>query len=607
MCGIIGYVGNRSAVPILMNGLGRLEYRGYDSAGIAVVEKGKTKVVKAKGKLTNLNDLIDSKPIRSHIGIGHTRWATHGAPSDKNAHPHTDPSGEIALVHNGIIENYLSLKQELEEKGFHFLSETDTEVLVHLISSYYEDNLEQAVLKALRSVEGAYAISVISQREPGKLVAARQDCPLVAGLGKKENFIASDIPAFLAFTRKVKHIKDREVVVLTDHSVEIYNLEGEKIERDTSHVHWDSTMAEKGGYKHFMLKEIFEQPRVIANTLSGRLGEDDIQIEEMKLTCEELKAINKITIIACGTAYHAGMVGKYFIENNARIPVELDLASEFRYRNPIVDENTLVIANSQSGETADTLVSFRNAIAMGAKSLAITNVVGSSITRETENLIFTRAGIEIGVAATKTYIAQVAAFILLGIKMGRVRGTIDNDQYQHFKQCLLNLPEQLEEILKELDPIRNIARKYHKCSDFLYLGRGVSFPVALEGALKLKELSYIHAEGYAAGEMKHGPIALIDRMVPVVSVLPKSPVFEKMLSNIKEVRARSAVTIGVVNEDNGHLSEYLDETIYVPETCHSLSPILTTIPLQLLAYFIADRRFCDVDQPRNLAKSVTVE
>jgi len=607
MCGIVGYIGGRSAVPILMSGLKRLEYRGYDSAGIAVLANGGMEQLKAKGKLSTLSSLLRDKPLRSGIGVGHTRWATHGAPSDENAHPHTDCKKEISLVHNGIIENYLPLKQELEEKGHKFLSETDTEVLVHLIEEYYNGNLEQVVSKALKRVEGSYAIGVISKREPEKLVAARQDSPLVIGLGRNENFIASDIPAFLPFTRKVKHINDGEIVILKRNSVQISDIDLNPMEREITHVHWDASMAEKSGYKHFMLKEIFEQPRVVMDTLSGRLKEDSIEIEEMKLTDEDLRRINKVIITACGTAFHASMVGKYFIEDFAGIPVEIDVASEFRYRKPVVDENTLVIAVSQSGETADTLVSFRNAIAMGAKSLAITNMVGSSITRETDNMIFTRAGLEIGVAATKTFIAQLVALLLVSLKFGMARGVIDKDMYKEFRENLTKIPDQLNKVLERSEEIRNISRKYYKCNDFLFLGRSFSYPIALEGALKLKEISYIHAEGYAAGEMKHGPIALIDNLVPTVVVLPRDSVYEKTLSNIKEVRARNGITIGVTNIVQEPLDEYLDEVIIVPDTSPQLSPILTTIPLQLLAYYIADKRNRDVDQPRNLAKSVTVE
>ncbi|MCD4782817.1 MAG: glutamine--fructose-6-phosphate transaminase (isomerizing) [Candidatus Eremiobacteraeota bacterium] len=607
MCGIVGYIGGRSAVPILMSGLKRLEYRGYDSAGVSVLKNGDIEQLKAKGKLSILSSILKDKPLRSRIGIGHTRWATHGAPSDENSHPHMDCKKEISLVHNGIIENYLTLRQELEEKGHKFLSETDTEVLVHLIEEYYEGNLEQAVSKALKRLEGSYAIGVICKKEPGKIVAARQDSPLVIGLGKNENFIASDIPAFLPFTRKVKHINDGEIVILKRNSVRIFDLDLNPVEREVTTVHWDASMAEKGGYKHFMLKEIFEQPRVVTDMLSGRLKEYSVEIEEMKLTDDDLRKINKVIIIACGTAFHASMVGKYFIEDFARIPVEIDVASEFRYRNPVVDENSLVVAVSQSGETADTLVSFKNAIAMGAKSIAVTNMVGSSITRETENMIFTRAGLEIGVAATKTFIAQLVAIFLLSLKLGVARGTIDKEKFREYHEALLRIPDQLSDVLKKAEQIRNIARKYYKCDDFLFLGRSLSYPIALEGALKLKEISYIHAEGYAAGEMKHGPIALIDNLVPTVVVLPRDSVYEKTLSNVKEVRARSGITIGITNKTDDPLDEYLDETIFVPDTSHQLSPILTTIPLQLLAYYIADKRNRDVDQPRNLAKSVTVE
>ena len=608
MCGIVGYIGGRSAVPILMSGLKRLEYRGYDSAGVAVLVNGHIEQQKAKGKLSVLSNIIEEKPLRSRIGIGHTRWATHGIPSDVNAHPHFDFHENISIVHNGIIENYLSLKEELINDGCEFRSETDTEVLAYLIGKYYEGkDLEKAVLKALNRVQGSYGLVVISKLEQGKIVAARQDSPLVLGLGKNENFIASDIPAFLPFTRHVQHLNDREMAVITRDKIEIFDLQGNKQDREVTEVHWDSSMAEKSGYKHFMLKEIFEQPRVVADTLKGRLGEAGIEIEEMNLTDDDFKEIEKVYIIACGTAYHSGLVAKYFIEDITRIPVEIDVASEFRYRNPVVNDKTLVVAISQSGETADTLVSFRNAIDSGAKSVAITNMVGSSITRETENLLLTRAGLEIGVAATKTFIAQLTALFLLTIKMGMARGNITPEDYKKYREGLMEIPEKIEKVLTKMSGIRQIARKYYKCKDFLFLGRGVSYPIALEGALKLKEISYIHAEGYAAGEMKHGPIALIDNMVPVVNVLPRGPVFDKILSNVKEVKARNAVTIGVTTETDEPLEEYLDEVIFVPQTDYFLSPLLTTIPLQILAYYIADRRNLDVDQPRNLAKSVTVE
>jgi glucosamine--fructose-6-phosphate aminotransferase (isomerizing) len=607
MCGIIGYIGGKSAVPILMSGLARLEYRGYDSAGLATIVNGKVHNLKTKGKLSALREALENNPIECTTGIGHTRWATHGAPSDVNAHPHSDCKGEISLIHNGIIENYISIKKELEAEGHVFKSETDTEVLVHLIEHNYRGNIADAVRRSLLRVEGSYAIGVVTSKEPGKIVAARLDSPLVIGLGKGENFIGSDIPAFLPYTRRVQHIQDREMVVLTDSSVEIFDLSGKKVTRKVTEVHWDSAMAEKSGYRHFMLKEIYEQPRTIADTLKGRLGEDNIHIEEMKLTDDELSKIDRMVITACGTAFHAGIVGKYFLEEYARLPVEMDVASEYRYRSPVITDKTLVVAISQSGETADTLVSFRNAINLGAKSIAITNVVGSSLTRETENLILTRAGLEIGVAATKTFTAQVTAMIMLGLKIGRAKGTISIEDYKMFCDELHKVPGAIETILQDIEPIRNVARKYYNCRDFLFLGRSTGYPVALEGALKLKEISYIHAEGYAAGEMKHGPIALIDNMVPVVSIMNLGPVYEKMVSNVKEVKARRAVTIGIVNKYDESYEGFLDEVIIVPYIHPNLSPLLTTIPLQLLSYFIADKRDKDVDQPRNLAKSVTVE
>jgi len=510
-------------------------------------------------------------------------------------------------VHNGIIENYLPLRRMLEEKGHHFSSETDTESLVHLISHYYQGDILQAVTRALKDVEGYYAIGVICGNEPGRIIAARKDNPLVVGLGRDENFIASDIPAFLPFTRSVLHVKDGEVVELTGRGVRIFDLDGNEIHRKPHRVDWDDSMAEKSGFKHFMLKEIFEQPRVISDTLSGRLREDSIHIDELKFTDEELRSIGRILITACGTALHAGMVGRYFIEEFGRVPVDTEVASELRYRKTLVDDKTLVMAISQSGETTDTISAFRELKKTGARSMAVTNVVGSSITRETDHLIFTRAGLEIGVAATKTFTAQLVVLCLFGLKLGMARGHLSPEEFQRMRENLLTLPDKVSKILGSYEEIRNIARRYHRAENVLYLGRNVSFPVALEGALKLKEISYMHAEGLASGEMKHGPIALIDGSVPVISILPNGPLFDKSLANLKEVKARSGMTIGVINEGSHETEEYLDEVITVPETDFYLSPVLTNIPLQLLAYFMADRRKKDVDQPRNLAKSVTVE
>ncbi len=607
MCGIMGYIGHRSSIPVLINGLKRLEYRGYDSAGIAVISNSHITQVKAKGKLKVLSEKLQNFSFKAKVGIGHTRWATHGVPSDTNAHPHMDCNGRISLVHNGIIENYLDLKKGLEERGHHFRSDTDTEVLVHLIEENYSGDLVDAVIKALKFVEGSYAIGVISSSEPDVIVAARKDSPLVIGIGKGENFIASDIPAFLPFTKYVQHVKDGEVVVIKRNSTYFYDSNRNPVRREVTKVLWDDSMAEKSGYKHFMLKEIFEQPKVLQDVISGRLTDNGVVLEEMHLSDEELKRISKIIITACGTAFHAGMIGKYYLEKFAHIPVETDIASELRYREPIIDENTLILAISQSGETADTLAAFRDAISKGAKSVAITNVMGSSITRETNNLIYTRAGIEIGVAATKTFTSQVLALILFAMKLGMIRGNLSLEDYNHLRKEIIHLPEKVERILLKSDKVRHIARRYYKCSDFLFLGRHISFPVALEGALKLKEISYIHAEGYAAGEMKHGPIALIDRDMPVVSILPLGPVYDKMLSNVKEVKARDGITIGVAFEEDENVNEYLDDVVFVPSTHYYISPILTTVPLQLLSYYIADRKGRDVDQPRNLAKSVTVE
>ncbi len=607
MCGIVGYIGKKSAAPILLNGLKRLEYRGYDSAGISVIVDSRIEQVKAKGKLSVLSEILENKPVMSNMGIAHTRWATHGAPSNQNSHPHSDCRNEFSLVHNGIIENYLELKKELEEKGHRFKSETDTEVLVHLIEELYNGDLVQAVIDTLKRVEGSYGIGVISSKEPDKIIAARQDSPLVIGRSDNGNFIGSDIPAFLHFTRYVQHIKDREIVIITGDDVKIMDFDRNQVQRPITKVLWNAGMAQKSGFKHFMLKEIFEQPKVINDVLKGRLSGNGVEIEEFHISDQEINKLNKIVITACGTAYYAGMIGKYFIEEFTRIPVEIDVASELRYRNPVIDENTLMIAISQSGETADTLASFRAAIDSGAHALAITNVVGSSITRETNNIIYTRAGLEIGVAATKTFVAQILALLLFTLKVGLVRKAITTEQFNEIKKEMEQLPDMLDRVLENYEAIRNIARKYYKCEDFLFLGRNISFPIALEGALKLKEISYIHAEGYAAGEMKHGPIALIDGNTPVISVLPQGPVYEKILSNVQEAKARNAVTIGIINDTDESIGEYLDDIIAIPHTNHYLSPILSVIPLQLLAYFIADKKGRDVDQPRNLAKSVTVE
>jgi len=607
MCGIVGYVGKKEVVPLLIGGLRRLEYRGYDSAGVAVISAGGLLVKKSVGKLIELEKMIKMEILEGTQGIGHTRWATHGRPSDLNAHPHMDCQCTIALVHNGIIENYIELKERLAADGHKFLSETDTEVLAHLVEKYYRGSLEEAVYKAVQDARGSYALGVLSAREPGKIVGARKESPLVVGVSEGENFLASDIPAFLSHTRDVVLLNDGEIVVLTDDSHSILGEGMKEVNRSSFRVLWDSMMAEKSGFKNFMLKEIFEQPKSLAQTMQGRFMDSKIVLDDANLTPEVLKRISKITIVACGTAFHAGIVGKYIIEEVAGIPVELDVASEYRYRNPIVSEENLFIAISQSGETADTLAALKEAAKKGAYTLAITNVVGCSITREVDGVIYTRAGLEVGVAATKTFTAQVLVMYLLAYYLAQERGLLSQDEMKPVIDRLEELPRLVERLLKNREKIKIIASKFQKSRDFLYLGRHINYPVALEGALKLKEISYIHAEGYAAGEMKHGPIALVDKLCPTVVILTKNQVYEKMLSNVKEVAAREGFVIGVATEGDLHVGEYLDHVIYVPDTDPLLSPILSIIPLQLLAYYIADRKHRDVDKPRNLAKSVTVE
>jgi len=608
MCGIVGYIGKLTAAPILLEGLKRLEYRGYDSAGVAVLSNGSIQETKSVGKLERLEEMLRESPLEGNTGIGHTRWATHGRPSDRNAHPHTDCQGNIAVVHNGIIENYLALKARLEAKGHVFRSETDTEILAHLIEDHYQGDLVSAVRKALLQIEGSYAIGVICRHEPEKIVAARKDSPLVIGIGKGANLLASDIPAFLAHTRQAMLMEDREMAVITADAVAISSLSGDPVVRQPFEVLWDATMAEKGGYKHFMLKEIYEQPRVIRDTLTGRYDPDgNIDLSELNLGPQDVSRITKVMIVACGTAYHSGMVGKYLIEDLARLPVEVDLASEFRYREPIVDDTTLLVAVSQSGETADTLAAVREARRLGARTVAVTNVVGSSITREVSGILYTRAGLEIGVAATKTFMAQLVAMYLLAFHLARQRGVMTDEDLRPHLDELARIPGLVDKVLNSHDEIQVLARRYARCRDFLFLGRHNNYPIALEGALKLKEISYIHAEGYAAGEMKHGPIALIDENVPVVTIVTQGRVHDKILSNIKEVKAREAITIGIASQGDEEMRQILDHVFFVPACSPLLAPLLAIVPLQLLAYHIANRKGCDVDQPRNLAKSVTVE
>jgi glucosamine--fructose-6-phosphate aminotransferase (isomerizing) len=611
MCGIVGYIGNKKAVDILIEGLKRLEYRGYDSAGIATIYNGKINLVKRLGKLKILDEEIKKNPLPGSIGIGHTRWATHGAPSEINSHPHSDCTGELVLVHNGIIENFQELKEKLIREGHKFTSQTDTEVVAHLIEKYLKfcKSLEEAVKLALKEVEGAYALGILYTKEPEKLVAARCGSPLIVGLGEGENFIASDVPAILNRTRKVIFLDDREIILITKEKVVVTDLDGNLKDKKINFIEWDAEAAEKSGYPHFMLKEIYEQPRVIRDTLRGRISKDrkEILLQDMNMSKEELKNIKKIFIVACGTAFYAGFTGKYILEKYTNIPVEVDIASEFRYRNPKIDKETLVLSVTQSGETADTLASVREGREKGAKSISICNVVGSTIARESDGVIYTHAGPEIGVASTKAYTAQLTAFYLFTIYLGKLRGVLNEETTNFMINNLEKLPELVEKVLKNQEQILKIRDKFYNSSNALYLGRSFNYPNALEGALKLKEISYIHAEGYAAGEMKHGPIALIDENMPVFCIAVKSKVYDKMVSNIQEVRARKGRVISIATEGDEDIKKHSEEVIYVPEIEEEFSPPVVVIPLQLIAYHIAVKRGCDVDQPRNLAKSVTVE
>lgn len=608
MCGIIGYIGNNNAIPIVMDGLKRLEYRGYDSAGIAYIKDSRVNVQRCKGKIHDLEKIIDRRSISSTLAIGHTRWATHGKPSDENAHPHR--SDGVVIVHNGIIENYVELKNWLQKDGFTFTSETDTEVLCHLINKYSKTgSLEEAVRKANREIRGAYAFAVINEKEPDKIVAVRKESPLVIGLGKGEYFLASDVPAFLSHSKEVIFLENNEMAILHRDGVIVTDFDGMPLNKNVTTISWSPSMAEKGGYRHFMLKEIYEQPRAIADTIRGRVLPEkaDVVIEEFGLSDNSIKDINRIFIVACGTSYHAAMVGKYMIEELSRIPVDVDIASEFRYRNPIISANTLFVIITQSGETADTLAALREAKRLGAKILTICNVIGSSASRESDFVFYTHSGPEIGVASTKAFTTQVVALYLLSIAIGKLRGNLSDDMSRRLIDDLLHLPAIVEQAIELDDAISSIAREIFKAKDFLYLGRGVNYPIALEGALKLKEISYIHAEGYPAGEMKHGPIALIDEEMPVVVLVPSGKLREKILSNMEEVRSRGGTIISVTSmtdEATKNLSTY---SISINEGNDYLNTVAFTIPLQLLAYHIAVLRGCDVDQPRNLAKSVTVE
>ena len=620
MCGIVGYVGNKQVVPLIIDGLRKLEYRGYDSAGIAVVSEGHDlEIRRAEGKLRNLEEVIRLSPLDGTYGIGHTRWATHGRPTEENAHPHRDCTGRVVVVHNGIIENYLQLKERLRKTDHEFVTETDTEIIAHLIEEYLkeEGDFEKSVRRAMLDLRGIFALSIINADQPDMIIAVRQGPPVVIGLGDGEFFVASDIPPILQHTRDVFFLGDGEMAIINKEAVRVTDFEANSVQPVIQRITWDPIMAEKGGFKHFMLKEIYEQPRSVRDTVQGRISLDTgrVFLDEMKnITEDDFKRFTSIKIAACGTSWHAGIAGKYMIEQLARVPVDVDYASEFRYRDPVVDDNSLLLVISQSGETADTIAALREARERGAKVLAICNVQGSMIVREADGTILTHAGPEIGVASTKAFTAQMVALYLLGLYLGGLRGALSPDEARHHAQQLAELPVKLEHLLNESDEIEELSKEFFRSTDFLYLGRGINFPVALEGALKLKEISYIHAEGYPAGEMKHGPNALIDERLPVLFINTREDGnrsselrYEKTHSNIVEVKAREGIVISVLTEGDKMSADESDYVINIPPSSDLLSPILSIIPLQLLAYHIAVRRGCDVDQPRNLAKSVTVE
>lgn len=609
MCGIVGYVGNAQAAPFLLDGMSKLEYRGYDSAGIAVYEKGKIRVEKCVGRLDALRHKLEGRMPEGSMGIGHTRWATHGRPSDRNSHPHTDESGDFVVVHNGIIENYLMLKEKLIAKGQKFSSDTDTEIVAHLFADFYEGDMEEAVKKVLKTIEGSYSLVFMCAAEPDKLICTKKDNPLIIGLGEGENFIASDIPAIIAKTRRTYIMSDGEIATVTKDGVWVQDINGTPITKKVFEVNWNAEAAEKGGFEHFMLKEIYEQPKAIKDTMRGRLAENgtEINFTELGWTPEDFTGISKIFIVACGTAYHAGIVGKYYLENLARIPVEVDIASEFRYRNPLVDANCLTIVISQSGETIDTLAALKEAKRLGSRTLAVTNVVGSSIAREADQVVYTYAGPEIAVASTKAYTTQLLVMLMLAVYVGHLRGTLDGNKADALAKGLHKVPEQLHDMLENVDQIKVFARHYGSSLDAFFLGRSLDYAVALEGALKLKEISYIHAEAYAAGELKHGTLALIVEGVPVIVLATQEDVYDKTVSNLQEVKAREAMVIAIALEGDDSIAKYADHVIYIPRADKELAPILAVLPLQLLAYYAALTRGCDVDKPRNLAKSVTVE
>jgi glucosamine--fructose-6-phosphate aminotransferase (isomerizing) len=609
MCGIVGYIGPKQAAPFLLEGMSKLEYRGYDSAGVAVYNGKEIIVEKCVGRLSSLVKKLEGKIPQGHLGIGHTRWATHGRPSDTNSHPHTDCHGNFVVVHNGIIENYLHIKERLLAKGHIFLSETDTEVVAHLVEEYYQGDFVAAVKKVLAEIQGSYSLVFLSKFDPDKIVCTKQDNPLVIGLGDGENFIASDIPAIINRTRRTFILSDGEMAVVTKDSVWVTNRQGVPVSKKVFEVNWDAEAAEKGGFDHFMIKEIVEQPKAFRDTMMARVAKDGngITFDELKWTREDVAAIKKITITACGTAYHAGLVAKYYIEQLARIPVEVDIASEFRYRNPLVDSSTLVIVISQSGETSDSLAAMKEAKRLGARTLAVTNVVGSSISREADQVIYTWAGPEIAVASTKAYTTQLLVMLMLSLYLAGLKDSLQADRLHAIVSELRALPQKAEKFLANGQEVKTFAERYGFNDDVFFIGRSIDYAVAMEGALKLKEISYIHAEAYAAGELKHGTLALIIEGVPVIALATQLDVYEKTLSNIKEVKARDAIVIGLAMEGDNQIEKYVDHTIFMPATDRYLAPILAVIPLQLLAYYAAVTRGCDVDKPRNLAKSVTVE
>ncbi len=608
MCGIVGYVGDDQAAPILLKGLEKLEYRGYDSAGVAVYDGTSIQVVKTKGRLKVLNDKIHGgTDMQGTVGIGHTRWATHGKPSDLNAHPHVSESGKFAVVHNGIIENYLTLKHSLLEQGYHFVSETDTEVIAQLLDYYYDGDLLDAVTKTLRKVRGSYALGILCKDFPDRIIGVRKDSPLIVGLGKGENFIASDIPAILNRTRDIYRLNENEIAVIQKNGVSVYDLDKKPIAKKPSHIDWDISAAEKGGFSHFMAKEIMEQPKAVRNTISPRIKDGRIVLDNITLTKQQIESFSKIFIVACGSAYHVGVVAKYIFEQYTHIPVEVDVASEFRYRNPLINSSVLVLVISQSGETADTLAALREAKRLGARTISIVNVVGSSIANESDDVLYTWAGPEIAVATTKAYSTQLAVVYLLAIYMAEKTGVMNETDYKYYISELQALPDKIEETLASKEHVHSTAERFYKNDDIFFIGRNLDYAMSLEGSLKLKEISYIHSEAYAAGELKHGTISLIQEGSLVIALATQKRLFEKMMSNVKEVKARGAVVLGVTTEDNTQIEKETDCAFYVPQMCDMMLPSLAVIPLQIFAYYVAYMKGCDIDKPRNLAKSVTVE